>query len=154
MVSSQKKSDRICTQEAALSATTLLRVAGKELKLFPFSILAHHVLQQQDKEKRVEMCGWLNEKLKLTSSWLNHIWFRDKAHFHPNRAICKRSNVFRGEEKAKQINENHFKALKVTAFVAFNAKHGLLGPYWFKNYGCTITINSERYITIFLPVSQ
>ena len=32
------------------------------------------------------------------------------------------------------------------AFVAFNAKHGLLGPYWFEENGRTVTINSERYI--------
>ena len=32
--------------------------------------------------------------------------------------------------------------------MAFNAKHILLGPYWFKENGHTVTINSERYIAI------
>ena len=35
------------------------------------------------------------------------------------------------------------------AFVAFNAKHILLRPYWFEENGHTVTIiHSERYITI------
>ena len=32
--------------------------------------------------------------------------------------------------------------------MAFNAKHGLLGPYWFEENRRTVTINSERYIAI------
>ena len=52
-VVSPKKCYRICTQEVALSPTTLLRVMKKDLNLFPFKISTHHVLQQQDKDKRI-----------------------------------------------------------------------------------------------------
>ena len=146
VVNSPKKSYRIRAQELALSPTTLLRVMRKDLKLFPFRISTHHVLQQQDKEKRIEMCSWLNEKLEKTPSWLNHIWFSDEAHFHLNGAVNNHNNVFWGEEKPEEIGEKRLKGPKVTAFVAFNAKHGLLGPYWFEENGRTVTINSERYI--------
>ena len=49
----------------------------------------------------------------------------------------------------EKISEKHLKGLKVTVFVGFNAKHGLMGPYWFEKNGHTVTINSERYIAIF-----
>ena len=48
----------------------------------------------------------------------------------------------------RKINEKHLKGPKVTVFVAFNAKHILLGPYWFKENGHTVTINNECYIAI------
>ena len=32
--------------------------------------------------------------------------------------------------------------------MAFNAKHSLLGQYWFEENGHTVTINGERYIAI------
>ena len=78
---SPKKSYRIFAQELAISATTLLGVMKKDLKLFLFRISTHYVLQQQVKEKRIEMCNWLNEKHEQTPKWLNRIWFSDEAHF-------------------------------------------------------------------------
>ena len=52
------------------------------------------------------------------------------------------------ESSPEQIGEKHLKHLKVTAFVAFNAKHRLLGPCRFEENGHTVTINSKRYIAI------
>ena len=52
------------------------------------------------------------------------------------------------ESSPEEIGEKHLKHLKVTAFVAFNAKHSLLGPCWFEENGHTVTINSKRYIAI------
>ena len=48
----------------------------------------------------------------------------------------------------EEIGEMHLQGPKVTRFVAFNAKHILLGPYWFEENGHTVTINNERYIAI------
>ena len=51
-----------------------------------------------------------------------------------------------GEEKPENIIEKRLKGPKVTAFVVFNAKHGMLESYWFEENGRTVTINCERYI--------
>ena len=67
------------------------------------------MLQQQDKEKRIKMCNWLNEKLEQTPSWLNHIWFSDEAYFHLNGAVNNHNNVFWGEQKPEEIIEKHLK---------------------------------------------
>ena len=91
---SPKKSYQIRAQELAMSPTTPLRVMRKDLKLFPFQISTHHMLQQQDKEKRIEMCNWLNKKLEQTLSWLNHIWFNDEAHFHLSGTVNNHNNAF------------------------------------------------------------
>ena len=87
-----------------MSPTTNLRVMKKDLKLFLFRISNHHVLKQQDKEKRIEMCNWLNEKLAQTPSSLNHMWFSDEVHFHLNWEVNKHNNVFWGESISEEIN--------------------------------------------------
>ena len=91
------------------------------------------------------MCEWLGENLEARPGWINHIWFSDEAHFHLNGAVNNHNNIFWGSEPPEEITEKQLKGPKVTAFVAFNAKHGLLGPYWFEEGGRTITINGERY---------
>ena len=131
-----------------MSPTTLLIVMRKDLKLFPSRISMHYVVQQHDKEKRIEMCNWLNKKLEQAPSWLYHIWFSDEAHFHLNWAVNDQNNVFWIESSPEEISDKHLKDPKVTAFVAFNAKHGFLGPYWLEENGRTVTIYNERYIAI------
>ena len=101
-----------------------------------------------NRTKRIEMCNWLNEKLEHTPSCFNHIGFSDEAHFHLIGAVNNHNNVFCGESSPEEIGEKHLKGPKVTAFRTFNAEHGLLGLYWFEENGCTVTINSERYIPI------
>ena len=94
------------------------------------------------------MCEQFNDQLEQTPSWLNHIWFSDEAHFHLNGAINNHNNIFWGEQTPEEISEKQLKGVKVTAFIAFNAKHGLLGPYWFEEHGNMITVNSPHYCVI------
>ena len=117
-----------------------------ELKLFPYIISVRHKLQVKDMEKRHLMCDWLAGKLERSPGWINNVWFSDEAHFHLNGSINNHNNIFWGSEPPKEITERQLKGPKVTAFVAYNARHGLLGPYWFEDdRGQTVTINAERY---------
>ena len=75
---------------------------ANDLKLFPYKILTHHVLKEQDKEKRIAMCEWFNDMLEQTPSWLNHIWFSDEAHFHMNGAVISHNNIFLGEQAPEE----------------------------------------------------
>ena len=146
---SPKKSHRKRAQELNMSSSAVYRVMRKDMKLFPYKISTHHVLQDHDKVKRVEMCEWFNTRLERSPGWLSQIWFSDEAHFHLNGAVNNHNNVFWGAERPDEISEKRLKGPKVTAFVAFNARHGPLGPYWFEDEeGRTQTINSERYIGV------
>ena len=119
-----------------------------DLKLFPYKISTHHVLKEQYKEKHIVMCEWFNDKLEQTPSWLNHIWFSDEAHFHLSGAVNNQNSIFWGEQAPEEISEKQLKGTKVTAFIAFNTKHGLLGPYWFEEHGKMVTVNSLHYCVI------
>ena len=119
-----------------------------DLKLFPYKISTHHVLKEQDKEKHIAMCEWFIDMLEQTPSWLSHIWFGDESHFHMSGAVINHNNIFWGEQAPEEISEEQLKGVKFTAFIAFNAKHGLLGPYWFEERGKTVTVNSPCYCDI------
>ena len=148
VVNSLKKSHCKRAQELGLSPSTVWRVMTNDLKLFPYKISTHHVLKEQDKEKCIAMCEWFNDKLEETPSWLNHIWFSDEAHFHLNGAVINYNNIFWVEQAPEEISEKQRKGAEVTAFIAFNPKHSLLGPYWFEERGKTVTVNSPRYCVI------
>ena len=148
VMKSPKKSYRRRAQEFDVSPTSLRRVLKKKLNLFPYRISSHHVLKDVDKVKRMKMCSWLSKKIEKAPQWINNIWFSDEAHFHLDGAVNSQSNIFWGLEKPDEIVEKRLKGPKCTAFVAFNAKWGLLGPYWFEEAGKTVTINSERYIEV------
>ena len=91
------------------------------------------------------MCQWLIDRLETQPGWIDDIWFTDEAHFHLHGAVNNHNNIFWGTSPPEEISPKELKGEKVTAFVAFNAKHGLLGPYWFQENGRTVTINAERY---------
>ena len=72
-------------------------------------------------------------------------WFSGEAHFPLNSAVNNHNNVFWGSEQPEEITKKKLKGPKVIAFVAFKARHGLLGPYWFEEDVKTVTINAARY---------
>ena len=145
VVNSPKKSHCKRAQELAISSSTVWRVMTNDLKLFPYKISTYHALKEQDKEKRIAICECFNDRLERTPSWLSHIWFSEEAHFHLNGAVNNHNNIFWGEKTPGEISEKQLNGAKVTAFITFNAKHGLLGPYWFEERGKTVTVNSRCY---------
>ena len=144
-INSPKKSHRRRSQELRMSSSSVFRILRKELQLYPYIISVRHKLTAEDQQRRQTMCDWISQKLKRTPSRINHIWFFDEAHFHLNSAVNNRNNIFWGSDLPEEITERQLKGPKVTAFVAFNARHGLLGPYWFEEDGKTVTINAARY---------
>ena len=94
------------------------------------------------------MWEWFNDKLEQTPSWLSTIWFSDEAQFHLNGAVNNHNNIFWGEQAPGVISDKQLKGVKVTAFISFSAKHGLLGPYWFDEHGKMVTVNSHCYCVI------
>ncbi|KAF0307021.1 Alkaline phosphatase [Amphibalanus amphitrite] len=68
--------------------------------------------------------------MERNARWVNRVWFSDEAHFHLNGAVNNHNNTFWGNSPPEEVTEKQLKGPKVTAFVAYNATHGLLGPYW------------------------
>ena len=61
---------------------------------------------------------------------------------HLNGAVNNHNDVFWGEEPPEEVSEKHLKGAEVTAWIAFNLRHG---PHWFQDgRGKTMTVNGER----------
>ena len=142
---SPKKSHRRQSQELRMSSSSVFRILRNELQLYPYIISVRHKLTAEDQERRQRMCDWISQKLERTLNWINYIWFSDEARFHLNSAVNNHNNIFWGSDLPEEITERQLNGPKVTDFVAFNARHGLLGPYWFEENGKTATINAARY---------
>uniref|UniRef100_UPI00358F7504 uncharacterized protein isoform X2 n=1 Tax=Myxine glutinosa TaxID=7769 RepID=UPI00358F7504 len=145
-VDSPKKSHRRRSQGLGIKPTSVGRILTKELKLFPYIISIRHKLSQDDMRRRLDMCNWLGDRMERYPNWINQMWFSDEAHFHLNGAINNHNNIFWGSEPPEEITERYLKGPTVTCFCAFNARWGMLGPYWFENDNSrAVTINGECY---------
>lgn len=143
---SPRTSTRHRCQELGMARTSLRRVLRKNLRFFPYRIAEAQNLSQQDKERRELMCKWLMEKEDGHRNWSRHIWFTDEAHFHLNGHVNAHNNVYWSERKPEEVTETGRMGARITCLVAFNTRHGLLGPYWFQDEdGNTVTVNQERY---------
>lgn len=140
-----KKSLKRRALDLDLSPTTLQKIVRTELKAFPYKISVKHALTPDDKIRRVGMCRWIVDRLEQMPNWINDVWFSDETHFHLNGAVNNHNNIYWGTSPPEETTDRNLKGQKVTCFVAFNAKHGIIGPYWFEEEGKTVTINAVRY---------
>ena len=77
---------------------------------------------------------------------MNSSWFSDEAHFHLNGAINIHNTIFWDAEPLEEVDDTSLKDPNSTCFCAFNARWGILGPYWFEDAnGKMVTVNGEWY---------
>ena len=96
---SQKKSLRHMSQELGISVTSLQRMLRKDLTKFPYKITTCHKLADIDKQRCIEMCNSVAERMDRFQNWIDRVWFTDEAHFPLNGAIIHYNNVYRGDER-------------------------------------------------------
>ena len=78
---SQGKSIHRAAVELEISRSSIQRMLGKDIKVFPYKLQTVHKLEE-DNDRRVEMCETLLNHYKNDSSILDNIWFSDEAVFH------------------------------------------------------------------------
>ena len=92
---SPKKSVRRL-QELRISHASVQRILNVDLHLYPYRIQIKHKLTSGDKIKRVAMCQWFQDKIELSSSFLNDIWFSNEAHFLLSGQGNSKNSIFWG----------------------------------------------------------
>ena len=102
---SPKKSFRHRSQEIGILVTSLQRMLRKDLNNFPYKISSCHKLTDTDKQRRIEMCNRVAERMDRFQNWIDRVWFTDEAHFHLNSAVNHHNNVYWGDERPEEIDE-------------------------------------------------
>ena len=92
------------------------------------------------------MCHRVEKRMDCFRNWIDKVCFTDEAHFHLNGAVNHHNNVYRGDERPKEIDERCLKNPNLTTLCALNAKERMPGRYWFEDSKKrTVTVNGERH---------
>ena len=103
------------------------------------------------------MCEWLNQKLERTPGWLNQIWLPDKVHCLINGSVYKHNYIFWDTDPNREITEMQLKRSKITAFVAYDVRHGVFGPYWLeknKNPSPSLPNVTQKLLNSFMMTTK
>ena len=145
VLQSPKTSSRRRSKQLGLSDTSLRTILKDDLNLYPYKIQIRQLLSDVDRESRVQMCNWFNDRLSADEHWLDDVWFTHEAHFHLNGVVNRQNYRYWGTEKPDEIAERPLHSPKCTAWCAIST-HGVIGPFWFEDEnGDTTTVNAERY---------
>ena len=121
-------------------------ILNVDLRLYPYRIQIKHKLTPGDKIKRVAMCEWFQDKIELSSNFLNDIWFSNEAHFLLYGQVNSKNSIFWGTAAPNEVLQRPFHSKKCTAWAAMS-KHGIIGPFWSEDEnGESLTVTKEQYV--------
>ena len=152
---SQRKSIRRAAVELEISRSSIQRILRKDIKAFPYKLQAVHKLEEEDNDRRVEMCETLLYHYENDPSLLDNIWFSDEAVFHLSGRVNRHNTPIWGTENPKVIEEKERDSPKLVVWCAISAT-GIIGPYFFRDdTRRTTTVTGENYLEMlqkfFLP---
>jgi len=104
----------------------------KNIKALPYNLQTVHKLEEEDNDRRVEMCETLLNHYKNNSSILDNIWFSDEALFHLSRRVNRHNTRISGTENPKVIEEKERDSPKFVEWCVISSK-SIIGPYFFRD---------------------
>ena len=138
---SQGKSIRHAAVELEISRSSIQRMLRKDTKAFPYKLQTLHKLEEEDNDRRVEMCETLLNHYENDPSILDNIWFSDEA-----GRVNRHNTPIWGTKNPKVIEEKERDSSKLVVWCAISAK-GIIGPYFFRDDARRIiTITGENYL--------
>ena len=120
-VLSQGKSIRRAAVELEISRSSIQRMLRKDIKAFPYKLQTVHKLEEEDKNRRVEMCETLLYHYENDPSILDNIWFSDEAIFHLSGRENRHNTRIWGTENPKVIEEKERDSPKLVVWCVISA---------------------------------
>ena len=108
--------------ELGISRSSIQRILRKDIKAFPYKLQTVHKLEEEDNDRRVEMCETLLNHYENNPSILDNIWFSDKAVFHLSGRVNWHNTRIWGTENPKVIEEKERDSAKLVVRYAISAK--------------------------------
>ena len=102
---SQGKSIRRAVVELEISRSSIQQMLRKDIKAFPYKLQTVHKLEEEDNDRRVEMCETLLNHYENDPSILDNIWFTNKAVFHLSGRVNRHNTRIWGTENPKVIEK-------------------------------------------------
>lgn len=143
---SPARSARRPASELGISKSTVKRILHKDLGFHPYKLISVQKLSEGDYQQRLTFAQTVldmfeeNEDLTIIMS--------DQAHFHLNGVVNKQNCRFWASENPREMHQRPLHSPKVTVLCGIG-KCRIFGPFFFKEDGSTVTVNSARYVNMF-----
>lgn len=143
---SPARSARRHASELGISKSTVKRVLHKDLGFHPYKLMIVQKLSEGDYQQRLTFAQIMldifeeNEDLAIIMS--------DEAHFHLNGVVNKQNCRFWASGNPREMHQRPLHSPKVTVLCGIG-KCRIFGPFFFKEDGSTVTVNSARYVNMF-----
>jgi len=122
---------RLAAAELEIRRSSIQRMLRlNDIKAFPYKLLTVHKLEEEDNERRVEMCETLFNHYENNSSMLDNIWFNDEDVFHLSERANRHNTRMWDTENPKVIEEKERDSPKLVVWCTISSK-GIIGPYFF-----------------------
>ena len=143
---SQGKSKRRAAVELEISRSSIQRMLCRDIKAFLYKLQTVHKLEEEDNDRRVEMCETLLNHYENDPYILDNIWFSDEAIFHLSGRVNRHNTRIWETENLKVIEEKERDSPKLVVWCAISGK-GIIGPYFFRDDARrTTTVTGENYL--------
>lgn len=150
---SPKRSARKHAVALGMSSRSLRRILHFELHFHPYKMSVVQQLSEQDYVNRQTSCEQLLDTVPNDAV----VFFSDEAHFHLSGCVNKQNMRYWSATNPRELHERPLHSDRVTVWCAV-ASVGIIGPYFFEENGRTVSVTSDRYVTMiqqfFLPALQ
>ena len=144
---SPKRSVRKRSQSLGMSRETCRRVLVNDIRAYPYRIQTLQTLTASDKKQRSSMAVKMLARIEETPSFLNLLWTSNEAHFHLDRKVNSKTNVFCGSSKPIKVATKPLHSPKCTVWAAISAR-GIIGPIIIEESRAATTVTKERYVEV------
>ncbi|XP_039295229.1 uncharacterized protein LOC120353885 [Nilaparvata lugens] len=140
---SPERSARRHSLALGISDRSLRRILHFDLKFHPFKIMIAQELRPVDYANRQNLCEQMLAQIPPHAAFFSS----DEAHFHLSGCVNKQNFRYWAEENPRIIHERPQHSPKVTVWCAIS-QFGVVGPYFFEEEEVTVTVNSQRYVSM------
>ena len=138
---SPTKSTRRASRELQLPKTTVWRVLRRRLVMKPYKLQLLQALNNDDKHKRVEFSGQIQDVIDNDNNFSERIVFSDEACFHLSGKVNKQNVRIWGLQNPHAHIEHFRDSQKVNVFCAISCS-SVYGPFFFDGN----TVNGTQYL--------
>lgn len=142
ITASPNKSVRKLSRQSGMKYSSCLRVL-KSLKLKPYRVTCVQEIREPDKEKRLNYCCWLLNKITDGELDPTRYFMSDEAWFHLSGHVNSQNTRYWSVENPHVLHESPLHDEKIGLWCAISG-HRIVGPIFFDE-----TVNSDVYIRIF-----
>ena len=141
------KSIRKISSERDMSFGTVQKILKKDLSFKPYKALMVQGLKSSDHPQRQEFCRWFNSKVERSEGFINNVIFSDEASFHLSGSVNRQNTRYWGIENPHTILESKRFSPHLNVWIAVSSTN-IFGPYFFEEDNKTVTVNSNRYVSM------